>query len=130
MKKLPFVILLLLTACIPDGVRDQINENVAATGRLVADLEFKKAVSYVELHKLRNGRYPNTLSDLQFLSQLDSSIFKFVEYHRLDSGYELNMLMEMPSFGTKDAKKVSLRYPAEFWKGLGCIKSNTMISAE
>lgn len=126
MKKFLFIVLVVLTGCIPDGVKDQINESVAAGGVLMADEQFKRALGAIELHKLRNGSYPAKLKDLQFLSALDTSMLAFVEYQRLDSGYELNMLMELPTVGTKHANRVQLNYPPVFWKGLGCLKSNAM----
>lgn len=126
MRKFLFVVLVALAGCIPDSVKDQINESVAAGGVLMADQQFKFAVGAIELHKLRHGSYPTKLKDLQFLTALDSSMLEFIGYQRLDSGYELNILMELPSVGTKHANRVQLTYPSEFWKGLGCLKSNAM----
>ena len=94
---------------------------------ILADQEFKKAIAHIELHKLRNGEYPVTLRELKFLSATDSSLFNFVEYTRLDTGYELNMKkMEFPSVMGVESSPAQLKYPPEFWKGLGCIRSNTM----
>ncbi|AYB35680.1 hypothetical protein D4L85_24185 [Chryseolinea soli] len=92
--------------------------------KMLADQELKKAIAYIELHKLRNGSYPNALSDLKFLSAMDSSLFNSIEYTRLDSVYELNLNTEFSSFGGEGTKEVPLKYPPEFWKGLGCAKSN------
>lgn len=115
---------LLMSACIPDNLKEKINEGMANTQQMLGDWEFKKAIAQIELHKLRNGNYPNSLSDLKFLSQMDSSMFSLVEYTRYDSVYELNLKMEFATLDGKEMKKVNLHYPPEFWKGLGCVRSN------
>jgi hypothetical protein len=122
LKTLP--LLLLLSACIPDNIKEQMNEGLSNANQMMADWEFKTAIAQIELHKVRNGNYPNSLSELKFLSAMDSSMFSYVDYTRLDSVYELNLNMEFPSFDGKKTKRVNLQYPPEFWKGLGCIKSN------
>jgi len=126
MKKIiPLILIIsLTTACIPDNVREKINQGMQKSQQILADQEFKKAIANIELHKLRNGEYPESLSDLQFLSAMDSSIFSMVEYHKLDAGYELNTKMQFPNLDGKNAHEVKLHYPPEFWKGLGCVRSN------
>lgn len=128
MMKKKFVVLCLMivcASCIPDSVKEKVNESVASAQNMLADSEFRKAIGHVELHKLRNGSYPESLRDLEFLNAMDSSMFSYVEYNRLDSAYELNIKMQLVSF-SEDAngKEVQLKYPPEFWKGLGCVKSN------
>jgi len=128
MKKniLPLLLLILLTAsCIPENLKQEMDKGMQLGQQMMADSEFKKALAYVELHKIRNGNYPNSLSELEYLSVMDSSIFQHVEYTRLDSGYELNVNFDIPSFASKEVTKLELKYPAEFWKGLGCVRSNT-----
>ena len=80
---------------------------------------------------LRNGDYPNELTDLQYISIMDSSVFQRVEYTKLDSLYELNLKPLFPQRkGNRKKKKKATRkgagfkYPPEFWNGLGCAKSN------
>jgi hypothetical protein len=114
----------LMTACIPDSVKEKMNEGLSNAQQMMADWEFKKAIAQIELHKLRNGHYPNSLSELKFLSAMDSSMIKNVDYTRLDSVYELNLKMEPVSLDGKEGKRIELKYPAEFWTGLGCVKSN------
>ena len=82
------LILGLQMSCIPDNLKEQMNQNMEMAQSMFADQEFKKAIAHIELHKLRNGTYPSSLHDLQFLTPFDSSTLKFVEYHKLDSGYE------------------------------------------
>lgn len=118
------LILVFLMSCIPDNLKEQMNQNMEMAQSMFADQEFKKAIAHIELHKLRNGTYPSSLRDLQFLTPFDSSTLKFVEYHKLDSGYELNINFELPDFTGNNKKDVKLSYPDEFWKGLGCVRSN------
>jgi hypothetical protein len=81
------------------------------------DQHCKTAISLIELHKIRFGAYPETLKDLQFTGEWDAIALPGVEYRRLDTGYELNLVR-----GTMGKPKAS--YPSEFWKGLGLVKSN------
>jgi hypothetical protein len=113
-----------MTACIPDGMKGKMNTAMKQAQEMLADQEFKKAIAQIELHKLRNGNYPASLSELEFLTQIDSSFFSVVAYTRLDSGYELNLEMRSASFTNDTTGSVDLHYPPEFWKGLGCVKSN------
>ncbi len=124
-KAIGFVALITMTsACIPDRIQEKVNEEISNAQEVMADWQFKNAIAQIELHKLRNGNYPASLSDLRFLAAMDSAMLKNVEYTRLDSVYELNLQMESPSFGGKQPKPVTLQYPPEFWQGLGCVKSN------
>ncbi len=116
-------IALLTFSCIPDNVKEKMAEGMKASQKMFAEHEFKKALSHIELHKLRNGQYPNSLSELQFLTAMDSSIFNTVTYTKIDTAYELNLKFEMHSLDGQ-AEAVRLTLPAEFWDGLGCVKSN------
>lgn len=113
-----------MSACIPDSVKDRIDDGVSKAGLMMADMQFKNAIANIELHRLRNGSYPNSLSDLKFLTAMDSSMDHSVEYTRLDTVYELNLKMTFQSLQSNDTKKIDLHYPPAFWKGLGCVKSN------
>jgi hypothetical protein len=117
-----FSFIFLMTACIPDHVKEKMNEGMSNAQLMFADMEFKKALSQIELHKLRNGEYPNSLAELRFLSVFDSSMYNNVQYTKLDSVYELNLKME--TMIDDGVKPIELKYPDEFWKGLGCVKSN------
>ena len=108
-----------MTACIPDKAKEQMNDGL----QMMADWEFKKAIAQIELHKVRYGSYPNSLSELKFISPMDSSMVVYIDYTSYDSMYELNLKKEYFSF-EGDIERVDLKYPAEFWKGLGCFRSN------
>ena len=118
------LIVVVLVSCIPGNIKDEMNEHMQTAQSMFADQEFKKAIAHIELHKLRNGSYPSSVRELQFLSAFDSSTFNFVEYYKLDSGYELNINFELPAFTGSKQAEVKLSYPEEFWRGLGCVKSN------
>lgn len=81
------------------------------------DQNFKSAIVLIELHKVRFGSYPTSLADLKFLGGWDRNWLSAVEYRKLQDGYELNLTRGW--VGTPD-----LKYPAEFWRGLGVRKTN------
>jgi len=81
------------------------------------DQHFKTAISLIELHKTRFGSYPETLKDLKFTGDWDGIALSGVEYRRLDTGYELNLVRGWIG-------KPNVSYPPEFWKGLGLVNSN------
>ena len=120
-----FSLLIFLSSCFPNVSNKQIKDAMNIGGTMLADEDFKKAIGFIELHKLRYGEYPASLSELKFVSGMDSSIYSSVQYTKLDTAYELNNIYTFPPFGnTKTESVIKLHYPAEFWKGLGCIKSN------
>ncbi|MBE9059838.1 hypothetical protein IQ256_02370 [cf. Phormidesmis sp. LEGE 11477] len=83
-----------------------------------ADQNFKRAISLIELHKLRFGSYPDTLNESAFRKHMggwDSSIYRAVTYSKLEDGYELN---------SNSQENAQLNYPQAFWSGLGIIKTN------
>ena len=81
------------------------------------DQNFKSAVALIELHKVRFGRYPDSLADLTFTGSWDQNWIASVKYTKLAEGYELNLVRGW--VGTPD-----LEYPADFWRGLGVRKTN------
>jgi hypothetical protein len=81
------------------------------------DQHFKTAISVIELHRVRFGEYPASLKDLKFTGEWDQIALNSVEYKRLANGYELNVTHGWVG-------KPELKYPDEFWKGLGLVKSN------
>jgi hypothetical protein len=79
---------------------------------------FVSAVSVIELHKLRNGDYPSTLNELEFLGDWDSIWLSGVEYERVEGGYNL--------FVTKgfSGGEPHLSMPIRFKQGLGLKSTN------
>src|SRR6476620_3265240 len=81
------------------------------------DQHFKTALALIELHKVRFGEYPNSLSELKFVGEWDQIALSNVSYKRLANGYELDVVKGWVG-------KPELSYPAEFWQNLGVVKSN------
>jgi hypothetical protein len=81
------------------------------------DQNFKSAIALIELHKIRFGEYPKTLSEIKFTGEWDQIWLSSVEYRKLESGYELNIQRGWVG-------KPELTYPPEFWNGLGLVRSN------
>lgn len=80
-----------------------------------ADQGFKTAIALVELHRIRNGEYPQSLDALEYTGDWDPIHYQFVSYKRLEGGYGLNVATNM-------AEK--LDYPADFFSGLGLVATN------
>jgi len=78
---------------------------------------FVSAVSIIELHKLRNGEYPESLKDLEFLGDWDGIWLSAVRYEKSGDGY--NLFLERGWAG-----KPSLEFPVKFKQGLGIKDSN------
>ncbi|MBO9492025.1 hypothetical protein J7384_16815 [Endozoicomonas sp. G2_1] len=78
---------------------------------------FVSAISIIELHKTRNGEYPNSLDDLEFLGDWDAIWLSAVKYEKSGEGY--NLYLERGWVG-----KPSLEFPANFKIGLGIKKTN------
>src|SRR5690349_1674782 len=63
-------VILLVRNYGPDVVRtaqSQFNE----MQNQISDRDFRNAVAQIELHKLRSGKYPRSLQDIRYLSQMD-----------------------------------------------------------
>jgi hypothetical protein len=85
--------------------------------RKFGDQHFKTAIALIELHRLRFGAYPASLKELKFTGDWDQIALSNVEYNRVGNGYELNIARGWVG-------KPELKYPDEFWRGLGLVKSN------
>jgi hypothetical protein len=105
----------LLLIAVASLVGCQISADATAK---FGDQNFKTAVALVELHKVRYGSYPKSLSDIRFAGEWDSGPLRSVEYRVIGNGYELNIVR---GWGYETPQ---LSYPPEFWQGLGLVKSN------
>lgn len=79
---------------------------------------FHRAISLIEMHKIRFGDYPENLSKpgiIQYLVADDLKVIQSISYQKLESGYELNV-------GTEELVRILL--PDSFWQGLGVAKTN------
>lgn len=102
--------LLLSVACVDEAF---MKESTAK----FADQQFKSAIALVELHKIRTGEYPASLEEARFPGDWDKLGFENLKYERLGDGYGLDVV------GPGDSPP-ELTYPADFWKGLGLVRSN------
>ena len=80
---------------------------------------FVSAVSIIELHKLRNGSYPKSLKELEFLGDWDSIWLSAMRYEINGDGY--NLFLERGWVG-----KPTLEFPVRFKQGLGIKTSNVV----
>jgi hypothetical protein len=87
------------------------------------DQYFKTVIALIELHKVRTGQYPAALSELEFLGDWDPIALHSVSYRRLASGYELELTRGWIG-------QPELKYPKEFWQGLGLVQSNVKSSSD
>lgn len=76
------------------------------------DQHFKTAIALIELHKIRYDAYPESLDELKFIGDWDQIALTSVKYEKLEAGYTLEVIRGW-------AGKPELKYPDEFWKGLG-----------
>ena len=81
---------------------------------LFGDQHLKTAVALIELHKVRYGKYPDTLRDLKFTGQWDMLAVKSVSYfpNADRTGYYIEV--QRGWIG-----KPNLQMPEEFWQGTG-----------
>jgi hypothetical protein len=83
-----------------------------------ADQLFTFAIAFIELYRLRDGTYPDSLEALPFLSAHDRhSVVSSLRYEKLPDGYALDVVMP-------EGEKPALRYPPDFWRGLGIRRTN------
>ena len=81
---------------------------------LFGDQNLKTAVALLELHKVRYGRYPDTLRDLKFTGQWDKNALLRVSYVPNADRTRYYVEVQVGWVG-----KPSLQMPAEFWQGTG-----------
>ena len=106
-----FLISFSIISCGIGNLRERANNEFG-------DQHFKTAIALIELYKIRNGYYPASLDSIKFMGEWDKMISMNVKYERLDSGYSLDLVNGWLG------RPTTLRYPDDFWKGLGLIRSN------
>jgi len=93
------------------------NFDVSGADEIFGTQHFVSAVSLIELHKTRNGEYPESLAELEFLSDWDGIWLTAVKYEKSANGYDLYLERGW-------AGKPSLEFPIKFKQGLGIQKTN------
>ncbi len=114
MKQLTTAILFAVI-CLSCNFSDQLQ----TSNKIFGDQHFKTAIALVELYNIRYGHYPASLDSLTYIGEWDKIIFNSVAYERLDTGYRLDILQ-----GAVSISPGELKYPEDFWQGLGIRKSN------
>ena len=78
------------------------------------DQHLKTAVALIELHKVRFGRYPDSLHDLKFTGEWDQLALSSVRYYPGPNREHYYIEVERGWMG-----KPTLTMPPEFWRGTG-----------
>ena len=78
------------------------------------DQHLKTAVALIELHKVRFGKYPDSLRDLKFTGDWDQLALQSVRYYPSPNRDAYYVEVERGWMG-----KPTLTMPPEFWKGTG-----------
>lgn len=81
---------------------------------MFGDQHLKTAVALIELHKVRNGKYPGTLKELKFTGQWDQLAVNSVAYYPNPERTAYFIEVQRGWVG-----KPSLEMPEEFWRGTG-----------
>jgi hypothetical protein len=81
---------------------------------MFGDQHLKTAVALIELHKVRYGKYPETLRDLKFTGQWDQLALQSVAYYPNADGSHYYIEVRRGWVG-----KPTLQMPDEFWQGTG-----------
>jgi len=84
---------------------------------MFGDQHLKTAVALIELHKVRYGRYPETLKELKSAGHLDQMALSSVRYFTNEGGTAYFVEVTRGWVG-----KPKLEMPAEFWQGTGYRK--------
>lgn len=96
-------------------IRSFINSGITkGPDNLFGDQHLKTSVALIELHKLRHGKYPDSLLDLKFTGQWDQIALQNVRYYPSADRNTYYIEVERGWIG-----KPSLEMPDEFWKGTG-----------
>jgi hypothetical protein len=85
---------------------------------LFGDQHLKTTVALIELHKLRYGKYPSSLSDLKFIGQWDQIALQSVRYYPNAERTAYYLEVERGWVGKPD-----IEMPDEFWHGTGYTTS-------
>jgi hypothetical protein len=81
---------------------------------MFGDQHLKTTISLLELHRLRYGRYPQSLKELKFVGDWDQLALSAVRYYPASDGSKYYVEVARGWVG-----KPVLEYPPEFWQGTG-----------
>jgi hypothetical protein len=98
---------ILIRSLIASGI-------TAGPDNMFGDQNLKTAVALIEMHKVRFGKYPETLSELKFTGQWDQIAISSVSYYPNANRTAYYVEVERGWVG-----KPTFTMPPEFWKGTG-----------
>lgn len=81
---------------------------------MFGDQHLKTTISLLELHRVRYGRYPQSLKELKFVGNWDQIALSVVRYYPAPDGGKYYVEVARGWVG-----KPVLEYPPEFWQGTG-----------
>jgi hypothetical protein len=81
---------------------------------MFGDQFFKTTVALIELHKVRYGKYPQSLRELRFTGDWDQGALVRIRYYPAPDGSKYCIEIVQGWLG-----KPTLEYPPEFWQGTG-----------
>jgi hypothetical protein len=110
MRAALIVIVFLVSACAKPSFVSRADEQFG-------EQNFKSAVALIELHHVRNGTYPASLKDIEYLGAWDQLWLSAVRYEPVDGGY--NLFVTRGWIG-----EPTLRLPRSYLTGLGLRDSN------
>lgn len=116
MKLIRSILILITVAFL--AVQCNMEKFQEQSNQQFGDQHFKTAIALIELHKTRFGEYPETLDSIKYVGDWDRMPLASVEYEKLDTGYVLDLVNGW------NGKPKHLKYPKEFWEGLGVVRSN------
>jgi hypothetical protein len=82
------------------------------------DQHLKTTIALLELHKVRYGKYPDSLRDLKFTGQWDQIALQSVRYYTNADRTAYYVEVKTGWIG-----KPNLKMPDEFWRGTGYTTS-------
>jgi hypothetical protein len=82
--------------------------------RFITPQAMSRGVGLVELHRLRHGRYPASLSDLRFLSGFDRAMLVWLEYASSEDGDAYYLAVDRDRPGAE-----GVTWPSGYWDGTG-----------
>jgi hypothetical protein len=112
-------VVLLLVLGLYIAIRSVIASGITkGPDTMFGDQHLKTAVALIELHKVRFGKYPDTLKDLKFIGEWDKIALNSVAYYPNPDRTKYYIEVQRGWVG-----KPNLEMPAEFWLGTGYTPS-------
>lgn len=129
MKRTLVFLSIALAGCFPDLNDPKIQHALHDMRSQLVREQVDRAVAHIELYKLRHGEYPDSLQGLDTLNGFNPTGLAALHYARMDSGYTLDLregTHDDLARSDKHPDSLVIIFPAAYWQGLGCRRSNLM----